>query len=177
MTSPILCKEAEITMKTPDNITFGNGCIVHPKAVIYAEEGCEIRFGEYNIIEEKVVIRAVSRYNSMLNNNSQVSVFIGSYNHFKVGAKLENTSVVDCNVFDYNVEIEDSFIDSKTIITPTVKLPKRANIKSGSVVLDNKIIVSNSSFKESEFKRYITEMYNLLAGIIPKHYKLHSISG
>jgi carbonic anhydrase/acetyltransferase-like protein (isoleucine patch superfamily) len=176
MSGPVICKEAEIIMKGDGNVSFGNGCVIHPRASIIAEEGCNIIFGEFNIVEENVVIKASPKFNSMLNNKSPTTVYIGSYNHFKVGVRLENTSVENYNIIEYRVEADDCQIESKTIITPMIKLPKRASIKTASVVLDNKIIVTNTSFKENDFKKYITEIYNSLASLLPKAHKLHVIS-
>ena len=163
-------------MKNNGNITFGNGCIVHPKATIIAEDGCNIIFGEYNIIEELVYIKAFPKYNSQLNNKVPTTIYIGNYNHFKVGCNLKHTSVENYKVLDIRVEAEDCSIESKTIITPMIKLPKRATIKSNSVVLDNKLIVSNNNFKESDFKKFITEMYSCLSQLLPLNNKLHTIT-
>lgn len=174
-TMPIICRDAEIIMRNNGNVSFGNGCIVHPKASIIAEDGCNLIFGEYNIIEEHVKIKACPKLNS---NNvlTPTTIYIGNYNHFKVGCILENTHVENFNIIDMRSEANDCMIESKVIITPLVKLPKRSSIKSSSIVLENKLIIYNNNFKEVEFKKYILDLYQLLSQILPQSHSLHSIS-
>jgi carbonic anhydrase/acetyltransferase-like protein (isoleucine patch superfamily) len=174
-TMPIICRDAEIIMRNNGNVSFGNGCIVHPKASIIAEDGCNLIFGEYNIIEEHVKIKACPKVNS---NNvlTPTTIYIGNYNHFKVGCILENTHVENFNIIDMRSEANDCMIESKVIITPLVKLPKRSSIKSSSIVLENKLIIYNNNFKEVEFKKYILDLYQLLSQILPQSHSLHSIS-
>ena len=162
MTNTFITEESNIIMKGDGIIKFGDYCIIHPRATIIAEEGCTIEFGDYNIIEENVEIKAVPKFNSLLNNMAPVEIVIGNYNHIKVGTKLENTNILDYNILEYKVEAEDCSIESNTVISACVKLPKRANIKTGSVVINNKIMLSNHSFREVEFKKYISELSGLL---------------
>ncbi len=170
----ICCKTAEISK---GQITVGHGCVIHPRAKIMIEGECSIIFGDYNIIEENVVIKATPKFNQLLNNNETVTVYIGCYNHFKVGSYLENTSVENYNVFDYNCRLEDSYVESKSIITPCLVIPKRTTVKSNQIVLDNQIMITNSNFEESEFIKYIKELYKVLAILLPKHNTLHNIPG
>eukprot|EP00340_Litonotus_pictus_P001127 CAMPEP_0170518336 /NCGR_PEP_ID=MMETSP0209-20121228/4049_1 /TAXON_ID=665100 ORGANISM="Litonotus pictus, Strain P1" /NCGR_SAMPLE_ID=MMETSP0209 /ASSEMBLY_ACC=CAM_ASM_000301 /LENGTH=166 /DNA_ID=CAMNT_0010803855 /DNA_START=42 /DNA_END=542 /DNA_ORIENTATION=+ len=163
-------------MKGDGVIKFGDYCIIHPKATIIVEEGCSIEFGDYNIIEENVLIKAVPKYNSVLNNMSPVEIVIGNYNHIKVGARLENTNILDHNIIDFYVEAEDCSIESNTSITATVKLPKRANIKTGSVVINNKIMLNNASFKESEYKKNMIELSNLLFNMFSNNFKKRQLT-
>jgi carbonic anhydrase/acetyltransferase-like protein (isoleucine patch superfamily) len=168
----LCCKTAELT---PGKVTFGGGCIVHPKARIIAEGDCNIIIGEYNIIEENVLIRAKPKYNPLTNNNETITVYIGNYNHFKIGAILENTSVDSYNLLDYKCKLEDALVESKCIITPKINIPKRTTIKTGSIVLDNQLIVSNTTFIESEFKNSIKDLYKLLSSLLPKQNTMHNI--
>jgi hypothetical protein len=156
---PLCCQNAEIVIKNEGKVCFGHGCIIHPKAKIIIEGDCSIVFGEYNIIEENVVIKATPRFSAMLNNEETVTVYIGCFNHFKVGCYLENTSVENYNILDYRCRLEDSYVESKSIITPGITLPKRTTVKPLSIVLDNQIIVSNTNFSETEFIKTIKEMY------------------
>jgi carbonic anhydrase/acetyltransferase-like protein (isoleucine patch superfamily) len=175
MDPPLCCKTADILINE-GKVSFGHGCIVHPKAKIIIEGDCSIIFGEYNIIEENVVIKATPRFNPLINNNETITVYIGCYNHFKVGSYLENTSVENYNIFDYKCILEDSYVESKSIITPGIVIPKRTTVKSNSIVLDNQIIIGNSNFDEAEFIKTIKEMYKLLAFLLPKQNQMHNIN-
>jgi hypothetical protein len=170
--SILCCKTAELT---PGKISFGIGCVVHPKARIIAEGDCNIVIGEYNIIEENVLIRAKPKYNSLTNNSETITLYIGSYNHFKVGAIIENTSIDSFNILDYKCKAEDVLIESKCIITPTINIPKRTTIKSGSIVLDNQLIVSNTTCNETDFKNTIKDLYKTLANLLPKQNTMHNL--
>jgi NDP-sugar pyrophosphorylase family protein len=172
---PLCCKSADIILKD-GKVTFGLGCIVHPKAKIITEGDCSIIFGEYNIIEENVVIKATPKFNPLLNNNETITMYIGSYNHFKVGAYIENTIIENYNVLDYRCRVEDSYIESKNIINPGIVIPKGTSVKTGSIVLDNQLVVPNNSFNESEFITLIKEMYKILAIMLPKQHTFHNIS-
>ena len=92
--------------------------MIHPKAKIIVEGDCSIIFGEYNIIEENVTIKATPRYSALLNNEETVTVYIGNYNYFKVGAYLENTTVENFNEFDYKCHLQDLYVESKSVINP-----------------------------------------------------------
>lgn len=172
---PLCCKTADIIIKE-GKVSFGHGCIVHPRAKIIAEGDCSIIFGEYNIIEENVIIKATPKFNSLLNNNETVTVYIGCYNHFKVGCVIENSSVENYNILDYRCKVEDAYIESKSIITPGIIIPKRTTVKSGSIVLDNQIMVTNTNFDEAEFIKNIKEMYKILAILLPKQNTMHNIN-
>lgn len=176
MSHTFITEESNIIMKGDGIIKFGDYCIIHPKATIIAEEGCSIEFGDYNIIEENTIIKAVPKFNSILNNFSPVEVIIGNYNHIKVGAKLENTNILDNNVIDYKVEAEDCNIESNTVISSMVQLPKRANIRSGSVVINNKIMLNNSSFKENEYKKQMIELSTLLFNMFTASFKKRQLT-
>lgn len=172
---PIITKDADIIMRNEGKISFGLGCVVHPKAKIIAENSCNIVFGEFNIIEENVVIKATPRFNPLLNNNETITVYIGSFNHFKVGAYLENTSVENFNVIDFKVNAENCYIESRSIITPFVVLPEKSTVKSGSIVLNKQVSVANTTFNEEDFTKTIKELYKTLASLLKIH-KLHNLS-
>lgn len=176
MSHTFITEDSNIVMKGDGIIKFGDYCIIHPKATIIAEEGCSIEFGDYNIIEENVIIKAVPKFNPMLNNFSPVEIVIGNYNHIKVGTILENTNVLDNNIIDYKVTAEDCSIESNTVITAMVNLPKRANIKTGSVVINNKIMLNNTSFKEIDFKKNITELSKLLFSMFSTNFKKRQLT-
>lgn len=176
MSNTFITEETNIVMKGDGIVKFGDFCIIHPKATIIAEEGCVIEFGDYNIIEENVLIRAVPKFNTLLNNISPVEIIIGNYNHIKVGCKLENTSMIDNNILEYYVESEDCSIESNVLITSNVKLPKRASIKTGSVVINNKMILSNTGFKENEHQKYIQEVSKVLFDVFSNEFKRRQLT-
>jgi carbonic anhydrase/acetyltransferase-like protein (isoleucine patch superfamily) len=172
---PLCCKTADIILKD-GKVSFGHGCIVHPKAKIITDGDCSIIFGEYNIVEENVVIKATPKYNQLLNNKETITMYIGCYNHFKVGCYIENTSIENYNLLDYKCRVEDAYIESKNIINPGIVIPKGSAIKNGSIVLDNQLVMPNQSFNENEFLTNIKEMYKLLAILLPKHNTMHNIN-
>lgn len=172
---PICCKHADIIIDNDGKVVFGHGCIIHPKVKIIAENGCSINFGDYNIIEENVTIKATSVYNASLNDYEPITVNIGNYNYFKIGCSLINTQVDNCNVFEYRSFFEDCIIESNSIVTAGITLPKTANIKTGSILLNNNIVVSNSTFNEEDHINFITELYKKLAFLLPKQNPLNTI--
>lgn len=171
---PLCCQNAEILVEKNGKVSFGFGCVIHPKAKIIVEGDCSIIFGEYNIIEENVVIKATPRFSALLNNEETITVYIGNYNHFKVGSYLENTSVENFNIFDYKCHLEDSYVESKSVITAGVTLPKRTTVKPGSIMLDHQVVV-NSNFNEGEFTKMIKELHKLLMNLLPKGNKIFNI--
>lgn len=110
---PLCCQHSEIMVGKSGKVSFGLGCVIHPKAKIIVEGDCSIIFREYNIIEENVTIKATPRFSALLNNEETVTVYIGNYNYFKVGAYLENTTVENFNEFDYKCHLQDSYVESK----------------------------------------------------------------
>ena len=175
MDPPLCCKTADIILKD-GKVSFGQCCIVNPKAKIITEGDCSIIFGEYNIIEENVVIKATPKFNPLLNNNETITIYIGCYNHFKVGAYIENTNIENYNLLDFKCRSEDAYIESRNIINPGIVLPKGTAVKSGSIVLDNQVVVPNQSFNESEFMLNVKEMYKILAVLLPKQNTMHNIN-
>lgn len=169
---PIICKNAEIK---EGKVSIGHGCVIHPYAKIIIEGDCSIVFGEYNIIEENVIIKATPRFNPLLNNNETITVYIGNYNHFKVGSYIENTSIENYNTFDYGCSIVESYVESKCIITPAISVQRRSTVKSNSIVLDNQITKNNSMFDENTHVKCIKELYKLLSELLTKHNKIHNI--
>jgi len=170
---PLCCKNAEIVVSNNGKISFGHGCIVHPKAKIIAE-GCNIIFGEYNIIEENVIIRVKPKSRPELNIVEIPTMYIGCYNHFKVGCVVENSHIENFNIFDYFSKVQDDcFIESKCIITAGTTVPKRTHVKAGTIILDMQIIVTNTNFEEESFKKYISELFRILSVLLPKHNQLH----
>lgn len=176
MSSTFITEETNIIMKGDGIVKFGDFCIIHPKATIIAEEGCVIEFGDYNIIEENVVIKAVPKFNALVNNVSPVEIIIGNYNHIKVGCKLENTNMIDNNILDYYVECEDCLIESNVLISANMKLPKKASIKSLSVIVNNRMILYNTSFKENEHQKYIQEISKVLFDIFSNEFKRRQLT-
>ena len=149
--------------------------MIHPKAKIIVEGDYSIIFGEYNIIEENVTIKATPRYSALLNNEETVTVYIGNYNYFKEGAYLENTTVENFNEFDYKCHLQDLYVESKSVINPGVFLAKGTNVKPNSIMLDNNQIVNNSHFNEIEFTKTIKELHKVLVNLLPKGNKIMPI--
>ena len=168
----LCCQHSEILVGRSGKVSFGFGCVIHPRAKIIVEGDCSVIFGEYNIIEENVTIKATPRYSALLNNEETVTVYIGNYNYFKVGAYLENTTVENFNEFDYACHLQDSYVESKSIISAGVTLPKGTTVKPNSIMLDNNQIVNNSNFNEIEFTKKIKELHKVLVSLLPKGNKI-----
>ena len=79
------------------NVTFGEGCIVHPGAQILAEGG-DIILGDFNIIEEYARIVNQPR-KDQAGNVVKRTMRIGSYNSFEVGCVIESSEIGDMNEF------------------------------------------------------------------------------
>ena len=89
----VFCHEAMIK----GNVTFGDGCIVHPGANINAEEG-DIVFGDFNIVEEYARIVNKPREDGK-GNVVRKTMRIGSYNTFEVSCYIESSDIGDMNDF------------------------------------------------------------------------------
>jgi len=164
----IISADAQIVRGGNGNIFIDQGCIIHPKAKIIAEGDCSIFIGKFNIIEENVVIRAVPKFNPQSNLKETVTVMIGNFNIFKVGCEIENTNIYHHNVFDYRCKLEENYIESKIIITPGVKLPRKVPIKAGAIIIDDSTTMPNFNFNEEENTIKVKALYSLLTPILLK---------
>ena len=171
---PLFCQHAEIVVTGNGKVTFGYGCVIHPKAKIIAEDNCSVIFGEYNIIEENVVIIARPRFNPTSGADETVDVYIGNYNHFKIGAYLENCEVGNYNVFDYGCKLEGTTVQSKSYVTAGVHLSRGTEIRPGIIALDHKT-VPNSNFNENDYINGIKELQKVLGKLLPKNNKIHNV--
>ena len=78
-------------------IIFGEGCIVHPTAQIRAECG-DIFFGDYNIVEEQVVI--TNRGKNEDGTHTPVALVIENSNYFGSGSHIDTCKIGNANVFE-----------------------------------------------------------------------------
>ena len=76
-------------------------------------EGGPIVIGNYNIFEDKVII---------LNKSKTEKMIIGSFNHFKEGARIYNTNVGSGNKFGINCHIDKCYLENGNIIGSSTKL-------------------------------------------------------
>lgn len=164
---PLCCQHAEIEAQPNSKISFGYGCIVHPKAKIIIESDCSLTFGEYNIIEENVTIK-VARVD-----NQPKQIYIGNYNYFKIGTYLENTTVENYNILDINCSAINSYIESGVVLTPLVKV-KDTLLKGKNIYLSDGN-VDNHNFNEEAFKGRINDMQKILFTKLPKQNKIRDI--
>ena len=153
-----ICKNA----KVEGEVKFGFGCMIHPYARIIAEEGSSIIFGDYNIIEEGVIIKACSKINSKTKNKEPCAINIGNYNHFKIGSYVENTNIQNCNVIDYKAKIINGFIESKTVMAPLTELREGKILKEGAVFLPQNKLTFNSFFDEQIHEENIKNLVGIL---------------
>ena len=154
-----ISKNAHVT----GEVKFGFGCMIHPHAKIIAEEGSSIIFGDYNIIEEGVIIKACEKLNSKTKNKEPCAINIGNYNHFKIGSYVENTNVQNYNVIDYRAKIVNAFIESKTVVAPLTELLDGKILKEGAVVLPHNKLTFNSLFDEKVFEINMKDLVSILA--------------
>ena len=76
------------------NVTIGPECIIHPSAVIRAEEGLSITINAGCIVEESVVMETAGN-----------SMDVGRGNIFQVGCRVQVFRVGDYNVFGVKSEV------------------------------------------------------------------------
>ena len=153
-----ICKKAEVK----GDVTFGFGCMIHPYAKIMAEEGSKIVFGDYNIIEEGVLIKAGKKLNPKTKKEEPSEINIGNYNHFKIGAHVENTNVQNYNIIDYRAKIVNSYIESKTIMAPLSELLDGKILKDRAVILPPNKLGYNTFFDEKIFEDNIKDLVSIL---------------
>ena len=154
-----ICKKAV----NKGNVKFGFGCMIHPFANIIAEEGCSITFGDYNIIEEEVTIKACPKLNSKTKKVEPCEINIGNYNHFKIGAYVENTTIQNYNIIDYKAKIVNGFIESKTVMAPLSEIKEGKKLREGAVILPQNKLTFNSLFDEKLFEENIKNLVCILA--------------
>ena len=153
-----ISKNAHVT----GEVKFGFGCMIHPHAKIIAEEGSSIIFGDYNIIEEGVIIKACEKLNSKTKNKEPCAINIGNYNHFKIGSHVENTNVQNYNIIDYRAKIVNSWIESKTIMAPLSELIDGKILKDNAIILPPNKLGFNNFFEEKVFEDNIKNLVGIL---------------
>ena len=149
-------------VRVEGDVKFGFGCMIHPYAKIIAEEGSSITFGDYNIIEEGVIIKACSKLNPKTKNHESCEINIGNYNHFKIGAYLENTNIDNCNVIDYRAKAVNSYIQSKTVMAPLTQLKEGRVLKESAVFLPQDKLTFNYFFDEAVHEANIKNLVGIL---------------
>ena len=158
----IIYQESKLNGLNEDRIQIGCHCIFHPYCEITAEEGCKIIFGDYNIIEERVTIKACPKIDPKTGKKENVTINIGNYNHFKIGSYIENTIIKDCNVIDYRAKIINTFIESNNIIAPLCDI-KDTTIKDNYIVQPKYQKMSmNVVFDQEGHKNNIKDLFEVL---------------
>ena len=157
-----ICKGATVKGLQEGTVKFGYGCMVHPFANIITEGGSTLTFGDYNIIEEGVTIKACPKVNAKTGNKEPTQILIGNYNHFKIGSHIENTSVQNYNVIEYKAKIVNGYIESNTIMTPMAELKEGKILRSGAVLLPKNKLMINSTFDEETYKKNIENLVGVL---------------
>ena len=157
-----ICKGALVKGIQEGNVKFGYGCMVHPFAKILTEGNCTITFGDYNIIEEDVVIKACPKINSKTGLEENFDMMIGNYNHFKIGCHVENTTIQNFNIIDYKSRIVNAFIESNTILTPLAEIKEGKILRKNAIILPRNRTMFNVFFDEEEFKKNIENLAGVL---------------
>ena len=125
------------------NITFGDGCVVHPGAFIDARGGT-ISFGENNIIEEKVRIVNKIRGKDASGKPILREMKIGSYNLFEAGCSVSSSMIGDMNEFGHKCFVDDNCkIGNLCIVGPKVHLQPSSAIADNMVAYDEGKLMLN----------------------------------
>ena len=158
----MISKGAIVSGIEEGNIKFGRGCMIHPYSRIITEGGSKIMFGDYNIIEEGVLIKACPKLNSKTGKEEPTSISIGDYNHFKIGCEVVNTTVQNYNVIDYKAKITNAFIESKAIVGPCAELKEGKILRTSAIILPNNRLMVNNTFDEEIYKENIKNLVQVL---------------
>lgn len=150
---------AEIKEGKGSTFTCGYGCVIHPKAKISIGDNCKLILGEYNIIEEGVEIIVKPKKSGVMEGEEAICIYIGGYNHFKVGAYLENTTVENDCVIGFKAHLKNINIPCNCIISPTVHLEKDSmDLQENQIILPDFVSVNNLHFVKEEHERKIKEL-------------------
>lgn len=119
-----ICKEAIFK----GNVKIGAGTVIHPRALISAEDG-PIEIGENNLIEENVEIV----------NKRREPLKIGNCNIFEVGCQMKGKSVGDNNIFE-----SKSAVGQNVGISNGCVIGAMCQLESEELIPDNTIIFGKS---------------------------------
>ena len=152
------------------NVTFGEGCIVHPGANINAEEG-DIVFGDYNIVEEYARIVNKPREDGK-GGLIKKTMRIGSYNTFEVGSYVECSDIGDMNDFGVKSSVlKGCTIQNSCQFNPLVQVPARSKVASYSVYIEAGNVARDEQPREEAKKNQVKEISQVLAGSMPQYLK------
>ena len=129
----MICDAADLQ----GQINFGEGCIVHPGAVIDARGGT-ITLGEYNIIEEKARIVNKIRGKDSQGRPIMKEMKIGSCNLFESGCTISSSEIGDMNEFCHRSFVEDNCkIANYCVVGPKVTLSVGTKMANNVIAYDD----------------------------------------
>lgn len=158
--STIICREKTSII---GEVTIGTHCVIHPTAVIIAENG-PIIIGNNNLIEERV---------NIINNRAE-PMTIGDDNVFEVDSWCEATRVGNNNILESKSHVGSRFeITNNCIVGAGCKLTKQANEVE---VLQQNTVITGSNLN----RRIVTDLpasshtsqLDFLRKILPNYQKL-----
>ncbi len=158
--NPIASKDAKFDIINDGKLSLGYGTILHPKATLIVD-GCSLIIGEYNIIEENVIIKVCPRYSALLEKEEPITIYIGNYNHFRIGSYLQNTSVENNCVINYKCHLIDCSIESNCIVSPCVELSNQFVVSKNSIIFRDLTSKDNSNFNVDNHIKYIIALHAL----------------
>ena len=158
--APIVCKSARYVVLNDGNLSLGYGTILHPNSTLIID-GCNLTFGEYNIIEENVTIKVCPSYNASHEKYEKTEIYIGSFNHFRIGSYLQNTSVGNNCIINYKANLVDCIVGSNCIVSPYVELNNKNDIPNNQIIFKDYSLRENINFNKENHEKYIKELHAL----------------
>ena len=158
--NPIVCKDTKVDLLNNGHLSLGYGTILHPKSTLIID-GCSLIIGEYNIIEENVTIKVCPFYNALLEQYENKTIYIGNFNHFRIGSYLQNTSVENNCLIDYRANLVDCSVESNCIVSPCVELNNKFIVPENKIIFKDYSLRENINFNKENHEKYIKELHAL----------------
>ena len=158
--NPIASKNAKIDLLNDGKLSLGYGTILHPKSTLIID-GCSLVIGEYNIIEENVTIKVCPSYSALLEKYVNTTIYIGNFNHFRIGSYLQNTCVENNCVIDYRANLVDCSVESNCIVSPCVELNNKFIVPKNQIIFKDYSLRENINFNQDNHEKYIKALHAL----------------
>jgi carbonic anhydrase/acetyltransferase-like protein (isoleucine patch superfamily) len=123
-------------------LSLGENNIFHSMVYVMSEGG-DIKIGNLNIFEEKVIIYNRSKTNTMV---------VGNCNMFKIGAKIVTCLIEDYNEFGIDSHVEECKIGNGNIIGSNTKLKPSPQVWNQKTISTNGLFSENKLFQPEKKK-------------------------
>ena len=158
--NPIASKNAKIDLLNDGKLSLGYGTILHPKSTLIID-GCSLIIGEYNIIEENVTIKVCPSYSALIEKYVNTTIYIGNFNHFRIGSYLQNTCVENNCLIDYRANLVDCSVESNCIVSPCVELNNKFIVPKNQIIFKDYSLRENINFNQDNHEKYIKALHAL----------------